>query len=283
MIARLRSRRVCRMRLRAIQPVRQSRSKPEGNAMRAPDSGCTHVPGRFAVPASGAGRSMETSDRTKSGKLKTSARFFSLLFSFLAFGVCEVRAQDLYVIIHHDAALRSCPDSKCRVVAQLPILSRVHVRGEVKPSKTDYREGLWTYVYATRRSRDSGWILDDHIGYPGRFRRVRSWRSGQFSYCIGDYCPELTFTASGEFTERYPPCFDGLCPDPPSKAPCRFETEKKEIVDGLVYCVSTGNLYRAGKAIRLGGSNSHDFLYLNRRNELCADMYTCQARREKNP
>lgn len=264
-------------------PVRQSRSKPERNATRSPDSDCAHVPGRLAVHASAARRSAETSDRAKSGKLKTSARFVSFLFSVLAFGMCEVRARE-YVIIHHDAALRSCPDSECRVVAQLPILSWVYVEGQEKPSKTDYREeGPWTYVYSTRRRRDSGWILDDNIGYPGRFRRVRSWRSGQFSYCIGDYCPEFMFTASGGFTERYPACFDGLCPDPPSKAPCRLETEEKEIVNGLVYCVSIGYLYRAGEAIRLGDSNSHDFLYLNRRNELCADMYTCQAHREKNP
>ena len=225
----------------------------------------------------------ELIDRLTYGMPKSSARFFSLLFSILAFGTCDVRAEELHVIIHHDATLHSCPDSECRVVARLPILSRIYVRSQEKPSKPDYGNGRWIYVDTTQRSRASGWIVDNYIGYPNRFRPVRNWKIRRFSYCIGDYCPEFTFTTSGEFTVRYAPCFDGLCLDTPGKALCRSETEEEEIIDGSMYCVSTGILYRADEAIRLGGPDSHEFMYFNRREELCADLYTCQACREKKP
>ncbi len=261
----------------ATLSVRRSRLKPKMNETYAPDLRCTQGFGRLTILTS------EFVDRPKSRTAKNFTRFFSLLFSILAFGICDVRAQERHVIIHHDAALRACPDSECQVVAQLPILSPVYVKKQRRPPKPEYRKGLWTYVETTQRNRASGWTLDDHIGFPGRFRPVRSWRIRQFSYCMGDYCPEFVFTASGEFTVRYSPCFDGNCPDPPSKAPCHSETDKKEIVDGSVFCVSMGKLYRAGEAIRLGGSNSHEFIYFNRRNELCADMYTCQAYQENKP
>ena len=252
-------------------------SKPQRSKTYAPDSRCTLTLGRLALLAS------EFVDRPRSRTVKSVARVFSLFFSILALGTCDVRAQELHVIIHHDAVLRSCPDSACRAIAQLSILSPVYVRNQEKLYKPGYGEGLWTHVDTTQRKRASGWIRDDHIGYSGRFRPVRSWRIRQFSYCMGDYCPEFTFTASGKFTVRYPPCFDGLCPDPPSKASCQSETEKKQMIDGLIYCVSSGNLYRSGEAIRLGDSDSREFMYFNRRNELCVDMYTCQAYRNSKP
>ena len=247
------------------------------NETGAPNSGCTQILGRLAVPTS------EIVDRLTCSTLKSSVRFFPLLFSILAFGTCDVDAQELHVIIHHDVGVHSCPDSGCRVVTRLPILSRVHVRSQEKPSEPAHGEGGWTYVDTTRRDRASGWILDGHIGYPGRFCPVRSWKVRRFSYCIADHCPEFTFTASGEFTVRYAPCFDGLCPETLSKVPCHLETDEKEIIDGSVHCVSTGNLHRAGEAVRLGGAGSHEFMYFNGRGELCADMHTCQAHREKTP
>ncbi len=277
MTTRLRSRRVYRMHSSAAPPVRRSRLKPKSNETSAPGSCGTQALGRLAVLAS------EFMDRPKSSTIKNSARIFSMLFSILAFEICDVRAQERLVIIHHGAALRSCPDSECPVVAQLPILSRVYVRNREEPSKPGYGKGLWTYVETTQRNRASGWILDDHIGFPGRFRPVRSWKIRQFSYCMGDYCPDFTFTASGEFTVRYAPCFDGNCPVPPSKAPCHSETEKRETIDGSVFCVSSGKLYRAGEAIRMGSFNSHEFMYFNRRNELCVDMYTCRLYQENKP
>ena len=261
----------------ATLSVRRSRLKPKMNERLALDLRCTQGFGRLALLTS------EVADLLKSSTVKNLTRFFSLIFSILAFGICDVRAQERHVIIHHDAALRACPDSECQVVAQLPILSPVYVKKQRRLPKPEYGKGFWTHVETTQRNRASGWTLDDHIGFPGRFRPVRSWRIRQFSYCIGDYCPEFVFTASGEFTVRYPPCFDGNCPDPPSKAPCHSETDKKEIIDGSVFCVSMGKLYRAGEAIRLGGSNSHEFMYFDRRNQLCVDMYTCQAYREKKP
>ena len=261
----------------ATLSVRRSRLKPKMNETYTPDLHCTRGFGRLTILTS------EFVDRPKSSTVKNFTRFFSLLFSILAFGICDVRAQEPHVIIHHDAALRACPDSECQVVAQLPILSPVYVKKQRRPPKPEYGKGLWTYVETTQRNRASGWTLDDHIGFPGRFRPVRSWGIRQFSYCMGDYCPEFVFTASGKFTVRYPPCFDGNCPDPPSKAPCHSETDKKKTIGGSVFCVSMGKLYRAGEAIRLGGSNSHEFMYFDRRNQLCVDMYTCQAYREKKP
>ena len=261
----------------ATLSVQRSRLKPEMNETYALDSRCTQAFGRLAILAS------EFMDRLKSSTVENFTRFFSLLFSVLAFGMCDVLAQDRHVIIHHDAAVRSCPASECQVVGQLSILIPVYVRNREKPPKHEHGEGHWTYVDTTQRNRVSGWILDEHIGYPARFRPVRRWEIRQFSYCMGDYCPEFTFTASGEFAVRYPPCFDGLCTDPPSKAQCHSETEKREIINGLAYCVSSGKLYRAGGAIRLGGFNSREFIYFNRRSQLCADMYTCQAYQKKKP
>ena len=254
MTARLRSCRIFPMHSWPTLSVRRSRLKPKSNETSAPGSCGTQALGRLAILAS------ELMDRPKSSTIKSSARIFSMLFSILAFGMYDVRAQERLVIIHHGAALRACPDSECPVVAQLPILSRVYVKKQRRLPKPEYGKGFWTHVETTQRNRASGWTLDDHIGFPGRFRPVRSWRIRQFSYCMGDYCPEFVFTASGEFTVRYPPCFDGNCPDPPSKAPCHSETDKKEIIDGSVFCVSMGKLYRAGEAIRLGGSNSHEFM-----------------------
>ncbi len=216
-------------------------------------------------------------NRPKSGMSTRSARFLFLLGSILAFGMSTARAQERHVIIHHDVALHSCPDSKCRVVAQLPILSPVYVMHREEPAQPEDGEEIWTHANITERGRASGWVLDGNIGYPGRFRPVRNWNIREFSYCIGDYCPEFMFTVSGEFTTRYAPCFDGLCPDPPGKATCHRETEEKQMIDGSVYCASTGNLYRAGDAIRLGDAGSHEFVFFNRRGELCADMYTCEA------
>lgn len=248
---------------------------PTRNETHKPDSGFTPALNRLAIHMSGVRRLSVTADRQIVKKVKRSVRHFSLLLSILTFGTCDVLAQELHVIVHHDVALRSCPASECRVVAQLPILSPVHVRNRARPSKPDHEEAVWTYVDTTQGDRASGWILDDHIGYPDRFRPARKWKARRFSFCIGDYCPEFTFTTAGEFTVRYPACFDGMCPDPPGEVTCHSENEQKETVDGMIYCTSTGTLYRAGEAIRLGGLNSHEFLYFNKRNELCADMYTC--------
>lgn len=181
------------------------------NEIGAPNSGYTQVVDRLAVPMS------EVVGCLTCSTFKNSVRLFSLLFSVLAFGTFDVRAEEPHVIIHHQVALRSCPDLECRVVAQLPILSPVYVRSQEKTSNPNHGNERWTYVDTTRRDRASGWILDDHIGYPDKFRPVRSWKIRRFSYCIGDYCPEFTFTASGEFIIRYAPCFSwdaviGGCP-----------------------------------------------------------------------
>ena len=277
MSTRFRTRRIRRLHAWATLSVRRRWLKPKRNKTYAPDSRCKQALGRFAIFAS------EFADHPKSSTIRSSAGFFSLFLSILAFGVCDVLAQERHVIIHHDTALRSCPDPECKVVAQLPILSPVYAGSREKTSKPEYGEGLWTHVDTTQRSRASGWILDDRIGFPDRFHPVRNWRIKQFSYCLGDYCPEFRFTASGEFTARYRPCFDGLCSDPPIKAQCYSAMERREIIDGSVYCVSSGSLYRAGEAIRLGGVDSHEFMYFNDRNELCVDAYTCQAYQEKKP
>ncbi len=208
--------------------------------------------------------------------VKISILCFSLIVFFLVFGIWDVPAQEPQVIVHHDVGLRACPALECQIVAQLPILSRVSVKSQETPSTPDEGQGHWTYVDTTQRDRSSGWILDVHIGYPDSFAPVQGWQIEAFGFCMGDYCPDFKFTADGYFTDMFPACFDGLCPDPPSLAECPSGSEKK-VIDGRVHCHSSGQLYRAGDAIRLGGSDSYEFLYFNKRGQLCADPYTCQT------
>lgn len=208
--------------------------------------------------------------------VKISALCFSLIVFFLTFGMWDVLAQERAVIIHHDVGLRACPALECQVVAQLPILSRVYVKSQEESSTPDEAQERWTSVDTTQRNRLPGWILDSHVGYPHTFVPVHSWPIEAFGFCTGDYCPDFRFTTAGAFTVTFPACFDGLCPDPPDEAECPADTEKT-MEDGWVHCLSRGQLYRAGDAIRAGGPESYEFLYFNKRGQLCADPYTCQA------
>lgn len=215
-------------------------------------------------------------------------RNFTIVVVLYMVAVTSSAAQEGRLIVNHDVGLRSCPALECPIVLQLPILSKVyvHTRDGGKRASTGDEEGYWAHVstgrHSSRNSRQDsveevGWVLDAHIGDPHTFKPVRRWITEEFGYCIGDYCPELKFAESGYYTRRFSACFDGLCPDPPSKGDCHSEDESKEIRDGLVYCISEGRLYRSGDVIRLGGPNSNEFLYFNKRKELCADMFTCRA------
>ena len=190
------------------------------------------------------------------------------------------------VVIGDNVNVRSAPTLKSKVVKQLSILSYVYVLNKKKIAATiGVKKGHWVYVdtrnpASKRRQANSGnkgWIFDTYIGYPHRFKRVRKWPIKEFSYCIGDYCPEFKFTTEGRFTRAYAACFDGGCPKKLDKIKCHSKEEKKEVrKDGVVYCISTDDLYRARDVIRLGGHDSHEFLYFNKKKQLCADRDTCQ-------
>ena len=191
-------------------------------------------------------------------------------------GVAGLAAQERLPIIRHDVDLRSCAALGCRVVTRRPILSSVYVQDNVNTrNEEDNEEVYWTHV-ATEGSQHSGWMIESHIGYPDSFAPVRSWPVESFVYCLGEYCPDFSFTSEGYFTVMSPACFDGLCPDPPTEADCPPGTEKR-VVNDWVHCFLRGRLYRAGDVIRAGGPDSHEFLYFDKRGRLCADPWTCQA------
>ena len=218
---------------------------------------------------------------------------FELLFRSFVFifcmtgGISDLLAEQIVrrVVIGDNVNVRSAPTLKSKVVKQLPILSYVYVLNKKKIAATiGAKKGHWVYVNtrnpASKRRQSSkastGWIFDIYIGYPRHFKKVRKWRIKEFSYCIGDYCPEFKFTAAGRFTCAYAPCLDGGCPQKLDKIECHSKEEKKEVrADGTVYCIATGNLYRARDVIRLGGPDSHEFLYFNKKKQLCADRDTC--------
>ncbi len=75
----------------------------------------------------------------------------------------------------------------------------------------------------------------------------------------------------------FPACFDGLCPEPPTEAKC-FAGVAQRVIDGYVQCLDWGHLYRAGDVVRLGGPDSHEFLFLDKRGQLCAEFdYECHT------
>lgn len=211
--------------------------------MCAPDPDRTRILRQLAVLVSAVRRLSEVADRLMVSPMKISALCFSLIVFFLTFGIGDGLAQERQVIIHHDVGLRACPAMECQVVARLPILSPVYVKSYRKASKPDDGQRHWTHVDTTQKNPSSGWILDVHIGYPHRFVLVRGWEIREFSYCMGDYCPDFRFTTAGNFTVTYPACFDGLCPDPPSEAEC-YPGTKKRVIEGRVHCLSRGQLYR---------------------------------------
>lgn len=206
--------------------------------------------------------------------LQDSIGAFAVVLLCTVPGIADLPALERQPTIRHSVDLHSCPASECRVVTKLPILSSVHVLENVNPRNGEEDE-FWAYV-ATEGSRHMGWIIDSHLGYPHAFAPVQDWRIEAFGYCLGEYCPDFRFTATGYFTVTFPACFDGLCPDPPSEAECGPGTEKR-LVDDRVHCLSRGQLYRAGDVIRLGGPDSHEFLYFNQQGQLCAAPYTCQT------
>ena len=198
--------------------------------------------------------------------------------------MADLAAQERLPIIRHDVDLRSCAALGCPVVARLPILSYVNVQGKAaaRNGEADGDED-WAYVatVGSRRGgpRGLGWLIDRHVGYPDSFAPVRGWRIESFDYCIGDYCPDFSFTPDGHFTVMFSACFDGLCPDPPTEADCPAGTGKR-VVDDRVHCFSRGRLYRAGDVIRAGGPDSREFLYFDKWGRLCVDAWTCQANGE---
>jgi len=182
------------------------------------------------------------------------------------------------LIADHDASLRSCPDLTCEVVGHLPILTNVRVGTMATVSGRDDKQSRWVFVDAGDRAGvRNGWLVEERIGYADRFERIEEWQAMDFAYCIGDYCPDFRFTATGRFRLKFPACFDGLCAEPNGEAKCPSEADVRPEEDDLTYCVSKGNVFRAGDVIRMGGPESSEYLYFDRRGQLCADEHTCRS------
>ncbi|MCY3795880.1 MAG: hypothetical protein OXG51_16100 [Gammaproteobacteria bacterium] len=133
-----------------------------------------------------------------------------------------------------DASLHSGPDLTCEVVDHLPILTNVRVATMATVSGRDDKRSRWVFVDAgDRAGARNGWLVEERIGYAGRF------------------------------TLRFPACFDGLGAEPNGEAKCPSEEDVRQEEDGLIHCVSKGDVFRAGDVIRMGGPESFEHLYFN--------------------
>ncbi|GEM_PF-496859 len=161
--------------------------------------------------------------------------------------------------------LRQSPTMKAKVVETLGVGDEVEVIEKTVSDAGNEADALWALVKPYRSmkgdldSHQRGWVLDKHLGYKNRFKRITSWKKESISAELGDYFFTIEVKKDGSFIHKWQPCID--CGEKP-------DCDKGEKKVGRE-CVSRGHLYRYGNFVWARKPTKYwEYLFIDKRGNL---------------
>ena len=158
--------------------------------------------------------------------------------------------------------LRRAPSINAKVVGELGVGDGVKV---IRKAAANAAGELWAFVILVHSQKgdfvsdQKGWVLDKHLGYENRFKKITSWKRQSLSAEIGDYSFTIEIRRDGSFTHRWQPCID--CGEKPEcyKGERKIESE----------CVSRGHLYRYNNFVWARKPTEHqEYFFIDKRGNL---------------